>query len=700
MRNRWFHRPELHSPAPGEERRVGWIELFYDLVYVATIIQLGSALSKHPDWGGFLIFSGLFAAIWYAWSGFTFFSNRFVVDDALHRLLVFVKMFGIAAIAVLAPEVFKGETQSFALAYVLVRLVIVALYVRAWLQVPGVKTLSRAFALRFAVGAAFWFASVFVEAPWVWVLWVVGLSIEITAPVSAKLRELTITHPPDAAHLAERYGLLTIIVLGESFVKVLTDLAEGEASAGWGTAGLGGLALLITCSVWWIYFDDVVHSRIRRRAGARFLWIYAHLPLAIGITALGVGIKKAVGADPDVSFEAARWLLTGSLALVYLSVALLDWVTERDMSRLDDMARVWMRVGSAVAVLSVGLVGDLISNWVSLCLIAVLCVAQVIADLAIAPQGESHVDADHLQSAFGFGEMEEDLARREADRRRRDPLEAVRRGTPSNLRRGIYFFFMEGGWTRLLSAVVFVYLLVCLVFAVLYTLDRGGVDNADPQSFADAFFFSVQTFSTIGFGTLSPASPTANTLVVVQAILALIFAAMVTGMVFAKASRPQASMLYTRNVIVGTFEGEPALMLRVGNARGNEVVEATVRLTALCEESGPDGQQMRRVRDLKLVRSVQPLFSLTWLIIHPLDEDSPLVGITEETAEERLLALIATMTGYDGTYAQTTHSRYMWYPEDLVFGHRFVDVLSTLDDGRLSVDYRKFHQTQPVEHGA
>ena len=109
---------------------------------------------------------------------------------------------------------------------------------------------------------------------------------------------------------------------------------------------------------------------------------------------------------------------------------------------------------------------------------------------------------------------------------------------------------------------------------------------------------------------------------------------------------------------------------------------------------------MRRVRDLELVRAVQPLFSLTWLIIHPLDENSPLFGISEESVDDRLLALVATMTGYDGTYAQTTHSRYMWYPEDLVFGHRFVDVLSTLDDGRLSVDYRKFHMTEPIRSEA
>ncbi|REJ76874.1 MAG: hypothetical protein DWQ36_16325 [Acidobacteria bacterium] len=695
MRSRWFHAPELHSPKPGEERRVAWIELFYDLVYVATIIQLGDALSRRADLVGFLGFAALFAAIWYAWTGYTFYSNRFRVDDSLHRLLVFVKMFGIACMAVLAPGVFEGETRPFAFAYVLVRLVIVLFYVRAWLQVEEARALSARYATWFGVGAAFWLVSAFVPPPWVWSIWAVGLTIELTAPFGGRLRELTLQHPPDAAHMAERYGLLTIIVLGESFVKVLSDLADSAERVGWGTAGQGGLALLITCSVWWIYFDDVVHSRIRPRPGARYIWLYSHLPLAIGITALGVGFKKAVGHDPDVAASTAHWLLTGSLALVFASVAVLDWVTERDESQMDDAARVWMRAGSVVVVLAIGIVGAITANWVILALIAAVCVAQVMADLAIAPMSDHEMDSDLLRSTFRAVRSADSVRRAEVRGRMRDPLEAVRKGAPSGLKRGLYYFFMHGSWARLFSAAVIGFLLANLVFAALYIMQEGSVRNADPRSLLDAFSFSVQTFATIGYGTLQPDTPYAHGLVVAEAICGLAFTALMTGLFFAKASRPTASVLFSEPATITRFEGRPALVVRLANARGNEVIEASIRLSALCDEVTEDGHRMRRVRDMALVRDSQPLFSLSWTVIHPIDERSPLHGLDEHDVEDRILAVIATVTGYDGTYARTVHARHFWYPDQFRWRQRFVDVMSLLDDGRLAIDYRMFHDTRP-----
>ncbi len=675
---------------------MGWIELFYDLVYVATIIQLGDALAKHPNRGGFVLFAVLFTAVWYAWTGFTFYSNRFEVDDALHRLLVFVQMFGIAAMAVLAANVFEGETQSFALAYVLVRAILVAFYLRARFTADGGRELSGGYTIRFAVGAMFWLASAFVDPPWVWILWAVGLSIELSAPLSRKLRELSQQHPPDAAHMAERYGLLTIIVLGESFVKVLSYLADGHAT-GWETVGMGGLALVVTCSVWWIYFDDVVHSRIRRKPGARLVWVYSHLPLAVGITALGVGVKKVVAADPGAAMTAARWMFSGSLGLVFIAVAVLDWVTERDESRLDDNARVWIRLTSAAAVLSIAAVGDLMANWICLALIAVLCVAQVLADLIIAPLSTGEMDRESMQASFTLDDPATRLQEKTltAARQRRDPLEALRHGTPSDLRSGVYFFFMQGGWTRLLSAAAFGYLLLNLLFATLYTLERGNIANADARSFADAFFFSVQTFTTIGFGTLLPATGYANSLVVVEAFFGLMFTAVVTGLVFAKASRPQASVLFSKVATVTDFEGQSSLIVRLGNVRGNELVEASIRLSAVYDQVTEEGKSMRRIRDLDLLRDNQPLFALTWTVVHPIDHHSALADATEGSTSGSLVALIATMTGFDGTYAQTIHARHSWYPEDIRWGEQLVDVLSEREDGRLSIDYTKFHDTIP-----
>lgn len=130
LQNRLYHRPRLHSPRHGEERKVGWLELFYDLIYVAAIIQLGNALSEHVGFGGFLAFFGLMTPIWYTWTGFTFFSNRFVVDDFLHRVSVFVQMLFIGTVAVYAPRVFDGETQGFALAYAGARAVVAFWYGR------------------------------------------------------------------------------------------------------------------------------------------------------------------------------------------------------------------------------------------------------------------------------------------------------------------------------------------------------------------------------------------------------------------------------------------------------------------------------------------------------------------------------------------------------------------------------------------
>ncbi len=700
MRNRWFHAPRLHSPGPGEEKRVGWIELFYDLVYVAAIIQLGNGLSYHPDLYGFLGFAALFAAIWYAWTSFTFYSNRFDVDDLLHRVLVFVKMFGIASMAVLAPGVFEGRTQGFALAYTLVRVTVIAFYVRAYLHADRGRALSGRYAIGFSIGALFWLASAFAPKPWVWVLWVAGFAIELSAPITGKARELNYQHPPDAAHLSERFGLLTIIVLGESFVKVLTDLAAASEVAGWETAAMGGVALLVTCSVWWIYFDDVVHSRIRQRPAARLLWLYAHLPLAIGVTSLGVGIKKAVAANPDVALETARWILGGSLGLVFLAVAVLDWVTERDESTLDDAARVWMRLGSAAAILALTAAGDLIPNWLFLTLIATVSVAQVVADLMIAPLAAQEVDHSHLQSAFDRPlELTPEEIEANAQRQRRDPLEAVRVGTPSGLRRGLYFFFMHGSWMRLLFAAIASFLIINLIFAVLYLFDPGAVSGATPDSLRDAFAFSVQTISTIGYGTLSPGSAYGDLLVVVEAIIGVLFTAFFTGLVFAKASRPEASVLFSEPIVVTQFEGTPALMFRLANARGNEIVQATIQVSTALEEETTEGHRMRRIRDLELVRDNQPLFSLTWTVVHRIDEKSPFYGLDEAAVRECNAGIIASMTGYDATYAQTVHARNIWYADDMRWGERLVDVLSELDDGRMSIDYRRFHHTESQPAG-
>jgi inward rectifier potassium channel len=234
------------------------------------------------------------------------------------------------------------------------------------------------------------------------------------------------------------------------------------------------------------------------------------------------------------------------------------------------------------------------------------------------------------------------------------------------------------------------------VFAGLYLLEPGSITNARPSSFADAFFFSVQTFATIGYGAMTPATPYGNMLVTTEAAVSLLTTALATGLMFAKAARPRASTIFSNVMVLGPRNGVPTLMFRAGNARGNDVVDATVSVTALMDDVSVEGHRMRRLHDMKLLRSRSPMFTVTWSIIHEIDEASPLRGL-DMRKPDGLAAIVVTLMGHDGTYGQTTYSRKLYYPEDIRVGHRFVDVTSSLPDGRTVIDYAKFHDTVPDE---
>ncbi len=207
MESRWFHRAALWSPKPGHERKVGWLELFYDLVYVAALIQLGSALASHVSLFGALAFTGLMIPLWFTWTGFTFYNNRFLVDDAVHRLLVFVQMLAIGAVATSVPKVLDGQHQTFALAYGVARVVVVVMYVRAHAQVPEARGMTRCYGVGFALGAAIWLASAFVPPPWAFFLWALAQAVDLSTPLGKNALGLIERFPIDFGHVSERYGI-------------------------------------------------------------------------------------------------------------------------------------------------------------------------------------------------------------------------------------------------------------------------------------------------------------------------------------------------------------------------------------------------------------------------------------------------------------------------------------------------------------
>ena len=369
----------------GEERKISWLELFYDLIYVATIIQLGDLLSSEVSPLGALLFVLLFVPVWWSWTGVMFYFNRFVADDLLHRLLIFAQMFAVATMAISVTGAFGERSSAFALAYFSVRIILVLLYLRAWRHIVPARPLIGRYAVGFALAASLWLVSAFVPPPFRFVLWIAGLAIEFYVPLSSGSRKIQSLLPPDGPHLSERYGLFTIIVLGESFIKVVSGL--GEHGMSFDSLVFSGLGFVIAVSLWWMYFDNVQGATLRRIAAAPYLWIYTHLPMTIGIIAVGVGLKKLALLEFGKPLpDEYRWLITAAVALCLLAFALLDSLRERERP-LGWATHALRGLPAVVIVLLIGLLGGGLPELVVVLAIALVCVGQaaLISSATTAP---------------------------------------------------------------------------------------------------------------------------------------------------------------------------------------------------------------------------------------------------------------------------------------------------------------------------
>lgn len=269
-------------------------------------------------------------------------------------------------------------------------------------------------------------------------------------------------------------------------------------------------------------------------------------------------------------------------------------------------------------------------------------------------------------------------------------------GLESELWSDFYHHVIDASWTAFSGGAFLAYCVLHLLFAVLYWLAPGSLNNSD-GSFADAFFFSVQTMMTIGYGGLTPNGLYANLLVSLEAFVGLFATAVLTGLVFAKFSRPMAKVLWSQSVVITRHEGKPALMLRIANMRRNRIVQASLTASASLQVTTLEGSPFRRIIDLKLVRDTTPLFSIGWTAIHIIDAQSPLLGETAGSLDEKAFELTCLLSGIDETTIQTLHSRHSYLASDVRFGEHFVDVILTNDDGSRTVDFRRFHDTVPDE---
>lgn len=276
-------------------------------------------------------------------------------------------------------------------------------------------------------------------------------------------------------------------------------------------------------------------------------------------------------------------------------------------------------------------------------------------------------------------------------------LNVRRKGHDRAIWSDAYHALIAMKWRYFLLIIGSVYFGIELIFALLFWLGGDCIEGADTGSFLDAFFFSVQTLSTIGYGTLSPKTAYADWLVTLEAFSGMLVTAMCTGLFFSKFSRPTARVQFSRKAVINSFNGKRTLMFRAANMRGNQIIDANVSVAFARFETSPEGDRYRRFYDLDMTRKRTSMFILTWTAMHVLDESSPLHGLTEEQWHEGESELIILINGVDGTFGQMVHTRHSYTIDEIHEGMRFQDMLRVKEeDGVLEIDYTKFHEIEPL----
>jgi inward rectifier potassium channel len=290
--------------------------------------------------------------------------------------------------------------------------------------------------------------------------------------------------------------------------------------------------------------------------------------------------------------------------------------------------------------------------------------------------------------------------------RRKDPKpqhiilggrEIEARGLRQGFWSDLYYRAMTVTWPGFFASAATIFLMLNGGFALVYMLGSNPIANAVPGRFLDLLYFSIETLATVGYGDMHPQTDYGHAVATVEIFTGMSFLAVMTGLVFARFSRPRARFVFARNPIVGQHDGVPTLMIRVANARHNTISGALARLWLIREEATAEGQTYRRYYELDLRRNENPVFALSWTLFHAIDETSALYGTSREELAEAEAVLLLTLSGLDDNSAQQLNARQSYSHAHIRWQHRYVDIAADTDDGRLILDYGKFHDVTPEE---
>ena len=391
--NQLWQPPNLRTTEKG--RHATWLELFYDLVFVVAVAQLGLLLSRQLTVSRLLEFIFLFIPIWYAWFHHTLYADRFDTDNFAHRFFTFVQMLGMAGVAANVHGAFGETSQVFAASIVIVKLVMVLLYRRCY-HIDIARPLAIRLSNVFLISGFLWLLSIFVPTPWRFWIWGLAIIFEFAVVFHRSTRMKYAVMPVSESHVVERFGLFTILVLGEAVAGIVNGAAEAKFQVV--TAAVGVLGVLLVFGYWWIYFENLDGSALKGLGGwSPVIWLYIHLPLVISLTALGVGIEQLI-AEATIYLEpSAIWLTSGALAVSFAAIGVTHIVVSRyKPETLNPQKGLWRFTAALLAILiGVFVYASGGSALLLIGLLSLVSLGQVIGELFVLTD-----EGGHLQEAI------------------------------------------------------------------------------------------------------------------------------------------------------------------------------------------------------------------------------------------------------------------------------------------------------------
>src|ERR1700687_3460172 len=252
---------------------------------------------------------------------------------------------------------------------------------------------------------------------------------------------------------------------------------------------------------------------------------------------------------------------------------------------------------------------------------------------------------------------------------------------------------MTASWPAFIAGAALVFVAFNALFASLYWIGNQPVSNVPGGAYIDYLYFSIETLSTAGYGDMHPQTHYGHFVAAVELFTGIFSMSLMTGLIFARFSRPNARLLFADHPVISSHEGKPTLMVRFANERHNIIGNATARVWLLKNIVSLEGESFRRFYELPLVRNEHPALALTWTLYHVLDEESPLYGLNADDLAASQVSLVVVVSGYDVVAAQTVHARRSYDHSDIRFGQRYADILDASEDGRIKIDYGRFQET-------